>query len=224
MFKIQAQTAYSFDKLFIYTRKSSDSNLQVKKQIILTNSNDNSFYAQLFEKDSTIFTFYFRDNNKLNFTTKIKKSDFFKAESISTNCDGISSWTEDQFKKSLKKNLKILKMFQLQDTIMDSISLKYFRVIDYRKRKMKKENYSYRYYILNDSLDSLRPVFVTPYDYLLWKNGKFSDVGIVKEFGNYNSDKDIIYSYKLDSIIEIDKKVIVPDDCTNKINKIIIKN
>ena len=214
-FNLQAQTTYSFDKLLIYSSCNSNDTLNVKQLSILTNSNDNSYFVELWEKDSVTFSMNFWDYDRLNFFTEIKKSVFLKSESMITNCDGINSWTEDQAKKNYKKRIRRLKMFQLQDTIIDSISYKYYRVRD-NKRWMKRKDYSYRYYVLDDFLSSLSPIFITPSDYSLWKHANLLNKGVIREFGIFDDKENVFYKRKLDSIIEIDKKVVVPDECLQK--------
>lgn len=217
--QIYGQITYKFDKLLMYNTSNFNDSISGSVQYIMVNSKDNSYYAHLWEKDSTTYRLYFRDNDSLNFDTEINKSEFFKAEYISTDCDGVSTWGKERLAKRMKK-LNKLEIHQFQDTIINSLNYKYFRIKD--KKKKTSKVYSYRYYILDETISSDRPIIIDPTDYTLWKLNDLPKNGVIKEFGLYDKEKDSFYKRRLDSIYAIDKKIVIPEDCPGAVKSMII--
>ena len=204
-----AQKNYKFDyaietEITLYKKDS------VTRQVIyLTNSKDNSYFAELTSKDSLHYKMIFRHHDILYSNVLVSKSEIINAESIHISCDAI------QFRKNKYKSAtKEYDFFILKDTIINQkkyAAYKLRSILSLKKRKRRSAGTNL--YIIDNSTSFHLPILTHPTAYEEWKLSKNLPNGMFLEKKHINVYEEDHSTEKLISYAEIDRKIVIPDDC-----------
>ncbi|SFN76739.1 hypothetical protein SAMN04487989_103284 [Bizionia echini] len=205
-----SQEKYEFD-YSIETEITFYKEDSIKKNVIyLTNSKDNSYFAEITSKDSLNFRIVFRHHDKLYSDVLVSKSQLNKAEFINISCDDIN-YRKNKYKHVAKE----YDFFIHNDTIINEKTYKVytFRSILKNLKKRIRNGAGTNLYIIDNSTSFHLPLLTHPTAYEDWKlnntlpNGIFIEKKYVNVLGEEHS------SEKLISYYQIKKSIVVEKDC-----------
>jgi len=202
------QKKYSFDYALVYDFQLNE-NTKVEKRILMTNSKDNSYLLEVTEKDSLNYSLEFVDQSGHYSNTLLSHSDFFKAETISIDCEALRAY-ENPFKYQVEN----YDFHTANDTLIEGN--KYSRYF-FRSNKVKKEKnkkLATLFFVLENNTNFHQPVLLHPTSYEEWKLEKNIPNGIPKlfYFTSYTTNK-IVSKYTLTDYRKIDKYILITKDC-----------
>jgi len=206
-----AQSSYSFDNFITYKFKSYTGSLDNKTLYYMTNSRDNSYYVKIEHIDSLNLELEFVVQDKLWTKQQLKKEDFSKAENINLICDGSLIFEND-----FKYKTKDYAYKNLNDTLLDSIKLISYK-LEYTGKRQRKKSFPVgsNHYIIKDSTQFHLPLLTHATEFEEWKKERNIPNGIFKEKIFYDYKDRLKYKYILQNIHQINKSLIVPDNCLN---------
>ena len=204
-----SQESYSFDYLIEYNFKSSTDSTSNKKVYYLTNSEDNSYFAKIESSDTLYFDLEFIAQDRIWGKTKVKQTDFINAEFISLACT--RSLT---YRNHFKYRTKEYEFEILPDTILRSLPLKRYKLKYVGKRKRKKSfPVGTNVFIIGNSTEFHKPILIHSTAFEEWKGEGNIPNGIFKEKIFYDYNNNIDYKYLLKNFYEINKTIVIPDEC-----------
>lgn len=204
-----SQKSYSFDYLIKYNFRSNTDSTSNKEIYYLTNSNDNSYYAKIENLDTVHFELEFVSQDKIWSKTKVSKTDFFKAEFINLACN--SNLT---YKNHFKFRTKEYEFETLTDTILHSLPLKRYKLKYVGKRNRKKSfPVGTNLYIIASSTEFHLPILIHSTAFEEWKEEGTIPNGIFKEKIFYDFNNNVDHKYLLENYSEINKTIVIPDNC-----------
>lgn len=203
-----AQRQYHFDHLLEYRFISLDP-AKNKMVYYLTNSKDNSFYAQLEVADSLHYKVNLVEQDQLNMQVEVKRQDLNKAEDLIIHCT--SRWnTRNDFKFRIRE----YEFTPTLDIMMGNRSLKHYKLFYTASRKRKKTNHiGTNHYIIRDSTEYHLPLLTHPTAYEEWKEERNIPNGIFMEKIFYNFRNEIQYKYILKDYHQLWKSIIITKKC-----------
>ncbi|MCF1190951.1 hypothetical protein LRR18_05085 [Mangrovimonas sp. AS39] len=204
-----AQEAYKFDYA-IETEVTYFKEDSIKKKVLyLTNSKNNSYFAQITSNDSLHYKLIFRHHDKLYSKVLVSKSQLNIAEFININCESIL-YEKNKNKRAVER----YDFFLLKDTIVKDISHKAYEfksILNLKKRIRKGAVTSL--FIIDNTTSFHLPLLTHPTAYEDWKlnsklpNGLFIEK---KHIDVYNIEHS---SEKLIAYTQIDKSIIITGGC-----------
>ena len=204
-----SQESYSFDYLIEYNFRSYTDSTSNKRIYYLTNSKDNSYFAKIESLDSSHFDLEFVSQDEMWSKTKITQTDFFRAEFINLICSGNLT-----HKNHFKFRTKEYEFKVLTDTILHNFPLKRYKLQYVGKRKRKKSfPVGTNIYIITSSTEFHLPILTHSTAFEEWKEEETIPNGIFKEKIFYDFNDNIDYKYHLQNYYEINKTIIIPDNC-----------
>lgn len=208
-----AQKQYKFDYLVTYERTYFLQDSITKQIIYLTNSKDNSYYAELTNKDSLDYRMIFRQQDKVYADVLVPKSQLVTAESIQLECESVFP-AKNVYKNATKRYEYVL----LPDTLIDQKKYAAYKLkCQLNLKKRIRRGIGTNLYIIDKSTGFHLPILSHPTAYEEWKlnknipNGLFMEKKFITPLGEEFSSEKLI-SYK-----KIDKKIIIPKTCKNLI-------
>lgn len=206
-----AQEKYTFDYLIEYERTFLKEDSLKKKVFYLTNSKDNSYFAELTLKDSLNYNMFFKHHDKLHSFVLVSKFQINEAEAININCNQIT------FKKNEYKSVIDDYEFSApKDTVINNKNHQIYNLKSKLNFKKRKRNGSgTNVYIIDNSSISHLPFFTHPTAYEKWKlqnnlpNGLLIEKKHINVFEKDHSTE-VLISYK-----KIKKNIIIIGDCIN---------
>ncbi|MDT0650188.1 hypothetical protein [Autumnicola edwardsiae] len=207
--KCFSQKKYSFDYLIEYNFRSYSDTTSNKKIYYLTNSKDNSYFAKIESFDTLNFDLELIVQDKIWTKMKLSRKDFINAKFINLTCN--SSLI---YKNYFKFRTKEYKFEIIKDTILESLPLNRYKLEYVGKRKRKKSfPVGTNVYIIANSTDFHSPILTHSTAFEEWKEkGKIPN-GIFKEKIFYDFKNNIDYKYILNNYSEINKTIVIPDNC-----------
>lgn len=204
-----AQEKYAFD-YSIETEITFYKEDSIKKKVVyLTNSKDNSYFAEITSKDSLNYRIVFRHHDKLYSDVLISKSGLKKAEFINISCDAIT-FKKNKYKSATKR----YDFFNLEDTLINQkeyAAYKLKSILSLKKRT--KRGAGTNLYIIDRSTSFHLPILTNPTAYEEWKLHNNIPNGLFIEKKHINVTEEEHSSEKLISHTKIDKKIVIPEDC-----------
>lgn len=207
-----SQKTFHFDYLLEYEYKSYKDSANNKTFYYITNSKDNSYYAKIEKLDSVNFKLDFKVYDQLWTKLNLNKQDFLDLEFLRLTCD------EDLLHKNYFKELvNDYKFYHLTDTISNNIHLKKYNLQYIGKRKRKKTFPVATFqYIIKDSTQFHMPILIHWTAFARWRQEKNLPNGIFQEKIVYNYKNEISYKYILKEYHQIDKTIVIPNNCLEK--------
>jgi len=205
-----AQKKYKFDYA-IETEITFLKEDSIKRKVIyLTNSKNNSYFAELTSKDSLHYKLIFRHHDKLYSDVLVAKSQINKAEFININCYAIN------FRKNNYKHVaKEYDFFIQNDTVINENTYKVYRfqsILKNQKKKIRK-GAGTNLYIIDNSTSFHLPFLTHPTAYEDWKLNNSLPNGIFMEKKHINVQNEEHSSEKLISYYSIEKNIVIDNDC-----------
>lgn len=189
---------YNFDYVLEYENATEDS-LGLSKAYVFVNSKDNS-YNLTFSKIRDNGYMKFIHHNIANMNSTIENDLFFKAETITLDCN-YSFEPANYFKKY---SFKIEK-----DTIIHNDTLKYYSFNRYNKKR-KNKTLSHHFIIQPDT-EYILPFFFITDEYEKWKSSEYLPKGIFRRIYFQDKNNKIVeMDYRLLSIYKYKKQIILP--------------
>ncbi|TYB77134.1 hypothetical protein [Bizionia myxarmorum] len=205
-----SQKNYHFDYMLTYETTFLKEDSIKTTNIYLTNSKDNSYYANLISEDSLNYRLIFRKYDKISADVLVSKVEFRKAEFINIDCDAIIKWIN-----TFKSVANHYEYTNIKDTL---IQAKKYAVYNLKstyslKKKLKKHAGSHLY-MVDTSYFMHMPMLIHPTAFERWKQQKESlPNGITVEVIFSNELDEVRQSKKLVSVFKIDKNIVTPGYC-----------
>ncbi|WP_299386229.1 hypothetical protein [uncultured Lacinutrix sp.] len=206
-----AQKSYVFDTLLEYDCKSitpiKDSTFT---KYLYTNSKNNSYYITIKNLDSLNYSLEFVDTDKHYSKVKVLKNKLFKSAEIDIlDCKDVAN-VYNQYKNRIKD----YKFINLQDTLINNILLKNYKLtyVKSKKKKTRKKIGAIQYIIKEDT-EFHSPILLHPTAYNEWKKEKNIPNGIYEEFLFYDFNNNLTSHYKLKKIKRVKLKLNTAKPC-----------
>ncbi len=213
-----SQKKYHLDYALDFEISSlEDGEMKKRDHIYFVNSKKNGIIMCFHEHDAVHYDINFSDREKLSIFSKVKKSDFFKVESIINTCESAF-----KFNFSFHNKVKKYEFINLNDTIIDGIPYFHYKSTSVKKRK-KKNDYDVHYIIDKSSPDFL-PFLINNTAYELWKKNQNIPNGLPFMIYNKNNKGLITYKMELKECAVINRFMIIPNDCELQVKKTLILN
>ncbi len=200
------QKKYTFDYALIFD-ETCKLHTKPNQMIYLVNSKINSILYYIHDRDSVNYTCHFTDRNGVISNNGIKKTDFFRAETISNDCHEVYRYTIKDKKDDY--DFKNLKDTIINDTSYYHYELRCNKSLKYQKRK----KLQVCNYIINKNQDSILPFLEHPTAYEKWKGYKNIPNGFPKMIYYSNLDGKITFTCKITNKVKIEKFFTIPTEC-----------
>lgn len=202
-----SQIKYNFDYLLEYKSYVDNDSTNVKMVYYYTNSNDNSFFARIIDKDSLNFNLTFASRDKLFASVTLNKKESQKAQIISINCLDVFH-SQNQYKYQVN-NYDIVK---IPDTIKSTDVFKIYSLKSKKYQKRKKINSLELTFDLNSIKH--KPLLIHPTVYEEWKSNPNLPNNLVIEEKYYNYEDNLTHKSVLTNYYKIQKTIeIKTEDC-----------
>jgi len=203
-----SQKKYLFDYMMEYDLKDTDTS-KVRKEIILTNSKDNSYILRVFEKDSSNFDLIFFDQNGIYSKSILDKKSFSRAEFITLNCGVVSGYGNPY-----KYQTKNYDFINKSDTIIEGQHYSHYFLKSNKPKKEKRKKLATEHFIIEKNTSFHLPILEFSTTYEEWKLEKNIPNGIPKEMFllSFNKKK-YSFFHKLKQYARINKYVTIPEEC-----------
>lgn len=213
-----SQKKYFFDYIIEYTFQDNQTS-KLEQRYILTNSKDDTYECRVYEEDSLSFVMYFIDEVGIRSNSIIDKSEFFKAESISLDCESIY-YQKDKYKHNAGKYV----FLNNKDTLIDGAYFKNYQM-KYKNFSMVKSDYhKIAHYVVENNTEFHKPLMMFSAVFDNRVTSKNIPNGIAKEIFTWNQDKkQYEFIHKLRQFVKIKKYIIIPDNC-DAIRSKVLKN
>ncbi|MGL2964838.1 hypothetical protein ACSVH2_13530 [Flavobacterium sp. RSB2_4_14] len=181
---------------------------EVEKVVYLTNSNDNSYFLELRDKDNMSFKVFFMDNSGITSTNYLNKIDFSKSESLTISCEFVS-----KFDNPYKYQIKNYFFKNKNDTLIDGENCSQYILSSNDSKREKKNKLAKNFYFTKRNTDFHLPLLTFSTAYEEYKLEKNIPNGIIKLLYtiNYNSPKKHSI-YHLKSFSKSTRYVIIPKE------------
>jgi hypothetical protein len=205
-----AQKMYTFDYFLEYEKTFYKEDSIKSKRMYLTNSKDNSYYAELTSIDNLKFKLVFVDYDKIYADVRVLKSDFYKAEFINIGYDkairhrGIKNYSNKKYD-----------YFLLKDTLINKKECAVYKLRPNCNFKNKtRKSAGANLYIVDKSTSFHMPILFRSLAYEEWKLEGNLPYGIFIEKKHINGLNEDHSSEKLLRYTKIDKKITMPKECS----------
>ncbi|WNM17779.1 hypothetical protein [Flavobacterium capsici] len=210
-FTLLAQKQYTFDYMVEYKNFEGNDNKKQTKipySIYLTNSKNNSYLAELTEKDSLTYWVDFLDHNSTTARVTINKSDFKKTEFIHIKCEDVKKYSNPY-----KYQVNNYHFTTPKDTIINNAIFKTYSITaNDLKRQQKKKTGTYLY-IVDKETDFHLPIFQQATTFEEYKVERGVPNGIFTKIVFIDYLNKIKYHQERVNYLPIDKKIVIPADC-----------
>jgi hypothetical protein len=214
-----SQKLYDFDYIMEYDAtllykkpvKIKNQHYKVSEQSMtrycLINSQQNEYFAVIFEKDSLNYQLNFDDHKrKVHANAVVLKSDLNDAHLIDMNCRYVLS------------SINLLKsedydFIKLKDTLLNNESFFHYKYSLRNKKKAKRKKIGTYYFIINKSSNFNLPLFTQLNIFEKWILNKKTPIGLIKEKYYIDYYGKLRYTEKLINFIKTDKKIYIPKSC-----------
>lgn len=210
-----SQNKYSFDYMMEYDFQRTE-NSKVEKMYLLTNSEDDSYSANLTQSksESQSFDLYFTDDKGFSSEIIISKVDFFKAQSITLPCENLHFYKA----RDEKYDSHRYDFTNENDTLIDGSLSKHYSMKYHRLRESKKYKIGVAHYIVESNTEFHKPLWFLSYSFDGHKNSKKFPNGIANEIFTTSFDKKSLnYIFKLIQYIKINKYFLLPENCDTSV-------
>ncbi|WP_291106329.1 hypothetical protein [Flavobacterium sp. UBA6195] len=204
-----SQKQYHFDYALIYDNPISVDK-ETKSDLLLINSKDNSYYTFVsFDKDSIETSFRLIDFKGLVVNSKIKKEVFYKAETLSNECNSVYRFSNIYIYK-----IKEYDFIKHQDTTINDIvyfhySIKSNKSLAYQKKKKIEAIH----YIVDKNSEKFMPSLYRATEYNKWIETSKLPYGIIKMRYFVNIEGKITFKQELIKLVKINRNITIPEEC-----------
>ena len=205
-----AQKNYEFDYVLEY-EYTTDTLTEPHSYFRFTNSKDNSYSLTVTEKDKDDFYLWLIDAKGLESASVILKSDFFEVESIGIQCQQVREFIDPK----IKKHTSDYSFVTLNDTLINTVPHKHYKVKYNDEKKAKKKNIADVHYIVqNDTEFHVPNFFPESPGFAKWQNSRATvPNGIYFKAFNKLPDGTIEKETTLLQYTKIKKIIIVDEEC-----------
>ena len=196
-----SQKKYSFDYTLIY-KESCQTHKDTISFIYLVNSKMNNYNLFASEVKSKDYSLNFHDQNGVAVHSKVKKEDFYKAETFVNSCEQTLRLSNPYKEKTKDYEFVIYKDTLLKDTLYFHYAIKCLKSIKYQKRKN-----------ISKTDSQFIPLLFHPMIYEKWKRNKTLPNGILKMIYYYDYSGKTVSKMTLVAVIKIDKYLTIPNEC-----------
>lgn len=207
-FLLQSQINYEFDYALEYEYIDEQDSTNNHNITFYASSKANKYLMSVRGLNGNKLGINLRDNRRFSMMFKVDEDEFYNADVINNNCDGISKWDGKRYKKYTER----YSFKSYKDTILKSKPLSHFKIEALPKSRGIRDKSAYNYFLVDESKTQYLPLFNPPLDYEMWLKDQPFLKGIIEEFGMY-SKKYGFRKYKLVGIKNIKKIFQIPEDC-----------
>lgn len=180
---------------------------QRMERYYMVNSQQNEYFALIFEKDSLNYHLYLFDHKrKVNANAVALKSDLNDADLIDMNCKNIFS-TMDSLKS------EDYDFSQLKDTLINDESFFHYKYSFRNKKKAKRKKIGTYYFVIDKSSNFDLPFFRQLNLFEKWVSNKKMPMGLIKEIYYIDYYGKLRFTEKLIDFISTEKKIYIPKSC-----------
>ena len=202
------QKKYSFDYALVYEEHCKE-HIKPYEMIYVINSKKNNYRIYVHDKDSTKYAIHFLDEDGVAVNGIIRKSDFYKAETITNNCN--QTFRYSNLAKEKKDNYKVV---NCNDTIVNDTSYYHYKIICTKSLNYQKRNKIVTAHFI---IDKNKPEFnILPTEsiiYQKWLESKSFPNGLVIIFYFVNTKGITTSKLDLKGIVKVDKFLTIPEEC-----------
>lgn len=178
-----------------------------------TNSNDNSYFARITEKDSLNFNLNFISRDKMFANVILNKKESKKAQNIAINCIDVFH-SQNPYKYKVE-NYDFVKV---ADTIRSTDIFKIYSLKSKKYQKRKKIGSLELTFDLNSI--NHKPLLVHPTAYEEWKSNPDLPNNLIIEEKYYNYENKLTHKSVLNNYYKIEKTIeIKTEDCRDSFVK-----
>lgn len=203
-----SQKKYSFDYTLVY-EEHCQSHKDTIPFIYLVNSKMNNYNLYALEDKTKSYCLYFHDQNGVAVHSKVKKEDFYKAETYTNSCKETIRLSNPYKEKIKNYEFVTFKDTLLNDTLYFHYAIKSLKSIKYQKRKKIVTTH----FIISKSNPEFIPLLFHPTIYEKWKVTKGMPNGILKMIYYYDYSGKITGEMKLVAVLKMDKYLTIPEEC-----------
>ncbi|HEY0045674.1 MAG TPA: hypothetical protein VGB44_03085 [Flavobacterium sp.] len=204
------QRTYEFDYILEYQHRHEDTG-ELHTYFYLTNSLDNSYILSIHDLPNNVYSLRFTHLDGSHGSATISKSDFFKAESMTMNCDNFHHHKNDETWRNQYK------IDNPGDTIINAISHKRYCYKPANPKKEKRRRLSTTTFIIEPGTEFHLPILHNVRAFNEWKAGAPIPSGIVKQsYYKKPKQKGMIRVNTLISYTKIKKFIVVPAECYDR--------
>jgi len=203
--RVTAQRSYTFNYCFEYisTKAAAD------KPTVLyqfTNSEDNSYLLQVWEKDSLTFELHFIDERGKHGNSRISKAAFNVAGNIILPCESVYNYSNPYREKQLRD----YEFIKLADTLLDGQLHKHYQLSPKDSKWAKRKKIGTIHYIINNGTDFHQPIVLPRSSaFALWDarrnipNGVYAHQYMILPDGAKECRMDIVKYEKTDKAVTL---------------------
>lgn len=203
-----SQKKYAFDYMLVYDFKMNDTS-KVKEVFFYTNSQDNSYFLRVYEKDSLNYSIYFRDQKGFYSDFGSPRNEFLQLSKTVLTCDFLRI-LDNHFKYQTDN----YEFKNKEDTLVGNEYHPFYIFKSNNPKQEKKKKLATTYYYLENNTEFHLPLLEHDTAYEEWKLEKNIPSGIPKEMYYLSYSKEEIFMhYKLKRIIKIEHTMLFLGDC-----------
>ncbi len=207
------QTKYHFDYLLEYKTYVDNDSINAKMVYYYTNSQDNSYFARITEKDSLNFNLNFISRDKMFANVILNKKACQNAQSISINCIDVY-----HLQNNFKYQINNYDFIKIPDTIEGIDVFKIYSLKSKKYQKRRKINSLYLTFDLNSIQH--KPLLVNPTAYEEWKSNPELPNKLILEEKYYDYENNLTHKSILSNYYKIQKDIeIKTEDCRDSFVK-----
>ena len=203
-----SQKNYFFDYIIKYEFQKNETS-KIEKIYLLTNSKDDTYDCRVYEQDDLNFRVDFRDEKGIRSISRIGKSDFFKAETISLTCESIHYQKENH-----KYDSGRFDFMNKEDSLINGVFYKNYAMKYHKIKESRKYNHGVSNYIVENNTEFHVPLMMFSGVYDVRETSKNIPNGIAKKIFTLSYDKKhFVFMYKLSQFVKIKKFLQIPAEC-----------
>jgi len=204
-----SQRDYHFDYLIEYERTYYKEDSLKVKVFYLTNSKNNSYFAEVRSFDNENYKVSFKHQDKLYADVLIPKTSFSTSETIVLPCETIRDYSN-----SFKNVTKIYDYIMLKDTLLNQKKHLVYKLESTLKLKKKlRKGAGTNIYIIENSTSFHLPILTHPTAYEKWKRLNNLPNGIFKEIKFVTAHGEDFSTERLIKYVKSKRKIMIPQDC-----------
>jgi len=187
----------------------TDKNRKITNNYYFHNSLNNGYLMTLYEKDSLNVEINFTDRENLYIISKMKKTDFIKAETIQNSCESVRK-THNPFKYQVNN----YEFVNLKDTLINEKSYYHYCIRSNRSLKyQRRKKIVAIHYIVDKNSSEFLPFFIQPTCYEEWKKERNIPNGSPFIIYHVNLNGTINHKMQLKNSTRINKYLSIPAEC-----------
>lgn len=202
------QKKYSFDYTLVY-KENCRKHKDTISLIYMVNSKLNNFNLYALEEKSINYGLYFHDQEGVAVHAKVKKEDFYKAETYTNSCEQTL-----RLSNPYKEKIKDYEFINFKDTLMNDTLYFHYAIKNLKSMKYQKRNEIVTsHFIVTKFNPDFIPILFHPTAYGKWKINKTIPNGILKTIYYIDYSGKIIGKMTLTAVVKIDKYLTIPNEC-----------